>query len=104
MKILEVKNLVLKYPVYTNPKRSLKNKIINISFAGKINKDENTTYIQAIDGISFDVNYGDKIGIIGGNGSGKTTLLRSIMGIYEPISGSILCKEKITSLLILNLE
>ena len=99
MKILEVKNLVLKYPVYTNPKRSLKNKIINISFAGKINKDENTTYIQAIDGISFDVNYGDKIGIIGGNGSGKTTLLRSIMGIYEPISGSILCKEKITSLI-----
>ena len=99
MTVIEVKNLVLKYQVYTNQKRSVKNRIIDMAFAGAIKNDKDATHVLAIDNVSFEVNYGDKIGIIGGNGSGKTTLLRSLMGIYEPFSGNITCHKKITSMI-----
>ncbi|WP_019133280.1 ribosomal protection-like ABC-F family protein [Kallipyga massiliensis] len=43
-------------------------------------------------GISFQVNQGDKIGIIGGNGVGKTTLFRLLTSIEDPDSGKISMK------------
>lgn len=53
--------------------------------------------------ISFSVNEGDKLGIIGVNGAGKTSLFRLITGEYQPDSGSIfLSKEKTIGLLTQN--
>lgn len=43
----------------------------------------------ALDGISFTVDAGDYIGIVGPNGSGKTTLIKTILGLLEPESGTI---------------
>jgi len=45
--------------------------------------------IVGLDDVSFSVQKGEMIGIIGLNGSGKTTLLRTIGGIYQPNSGNI---------------
>jgi teichoic acid transport system ATP-binding protein len=44
---------------------------------------------EALHGISFNVEQGDILGIIGKNGSGKSTLLRVIAGIFSPNSGMI---------------
>jgi len=49
----------------------------------------NQNTLVALDNISFTVNRGEILGIIGLNGSGKTTLLRTIAGVYKPDSGSI---------------
>lgn len=46
-----------------------------------------------VQGLSFDVNPGSCVGVIGPNGSGKTTLLRAISGIL-PYSGELLFKQK----------
>ncbi len=46
--------------------------------------------IQAIKGISFDVNEGEVIALIGANGAGKTTTLHTITGLLSPKAGSIL--------------
>lgn len=46
--------------------------------------------IQAIKGISLDVNQGEVIALIGANGAGKTTTLHTITGLLKPKSGSIL--------------
>ncbi len=43
----------------------------------------------ALDGVSFTVDAGDYIGIVGPNGSGKTTLIKTILGLLEPESGVI---------------
>ncbi len=43
----------------------------------------------AVDGVSFSVNPGEMVGIIGPNGSGKTTTLRAVSGLIEPESGSV---------------
>jgi len=46
--------------------------------------------IQAIKNVSFDVNEGEVIALIGANGAGKTTILHTITGLLSPKNGSIL--------------
>lgn len=50
----------------------------------------------ALSNISFKVNKGEHIGILGKNGAGKTTLLKVISGITAPTSGSIVVKKNIS--------
>lgn len=45
--------------------------------------------IQAIKGISFKVNEGEVIALIGANGAGKTTILHTITGLIKPTKGSV---------------
>lgn len=45
--------------------------------------------IQAIKGVSFEVNQGEIIALIGANGAGKTTILHTITGLLHPKTGSI---------------
>jgi lipopolysaccharide transport system ATP-binding protein len=67
--------------------------------------DDNPTGIQkkeefwALRDINFEVNQGDRIGIIGKNGAGKSTLLKILSRITEPTGGRISIKGRIASLL-----
>ena len=55
-------------------------------------KDLQVSYgmIQAIKGISFEVNQGEVIALIGANGAGKTTILHTVTGLLAPKAGSIM--------------
>ena len=44
---------------------------------------------NAVDNISFSVNHGESVGILGGNGAGKSTLLMLLMGLIFPKKGQI---------------
>ena len=50
--------------------------------------------IQAIKGISFEVNKGEVIALIGANGAGKTTTLHTITGLLSPKKGSVIFEGK----------
>ncbi len=50
--------------------------------------------IQAIKGISFEVNEGEIISLIGANGAGKTTILHTVTGLLSPKKGSIIFEGK----------
>ena len=50
--------------------------------------------IQALKGISFHVNQGEVLALIGANGAGKTTTLQTLTGILSPKSGSIVFEGK----------
>lgn len=54
-------------------------------------KDLHVSYgvIEAIKGITFEVNEGEIVTLIGANGAGKTTTMQSIMGLIHPKSGSV---------------
>lgn len=45
--------------------------------------------LAALDGVSFDVEQGSVVGLIGPNGSGKTTLMNVISGVYKPTHGAV---------------
>lgn len=50
--------------------------------------------IQAVKGISLEVNQGEVIALIGANGAGKTTTLHTITGLLSPKKGSVIFEEK----------
>lgn len=54
---------------------------------------------MAVDGVSFELQKGDMLGIIGSNGAGKSTLLKAIAGIMEPTRGKITAQGEIAALL-----
>lgn len=50
--------------------------------------------IQAIKGVSFEVNEGEIVSLIGANGAGKTTILHTITGLLSPKKGSVIFDGK----------
>jgi branched-chain amino acid transport system ATP-binding protein len=50
--------------------------------------------VQALLGVSLDVQEGEVVGILGGNGAGKTTLVNTICGFISPAGGDIWFKER----------
>ncbi len=45
--------------------------------------------LKAVDGVSFDINRGETLGLVGESGCGKTTVGRTILNLYKPTSGEI---------------
>lgn len=59
--------------------------------------------VQALREVSFSLNSGDRLAIIGKNGSGKTTLLQVLTGILPPDAGRVVVEGRATSLININL-
>ncbi len=92
---IEVKDLVMEFKVTKDKIDTLKEYVIRTLKRNKKDKRK----IRILDGISFKVYRGERIGILGFNGSGKSTLLRIISGIYEPTYGSVKINGKVAPLL-----
>jgi peptide/nickel transport system ATP-binding protein len=46
-------------------------------------------YVRAVDDVSFDLNYGETIAIVGESGCGKSSLMKTILGLHRPTEGEI---------------
>jgi lipopolysaccharide transport system ATP-binding protein len=95
--ILEIQNISKKFSIQheNQPYLSLRDSLISV-FKKKTTTSEE---FYALKDVSFTVNPGESIGIIGRNGAGKSTLLKILSSITPPSSGRIITRERKASLL-----
>lgn len=89
---ITVRNLHISY-------RGLKKTSIRSELFKSNKKKSKIEIFEAVKGVSFSVEEGKILGIIGKNGSGKSTMLRAIAGIFSPDKGSINLHGNTVSLL-----
>ncbi|RHB05164.1 ABC transporter ATP-binding protein [Holdemanella biformis] len=89
--VIEIKNISKIYNLYNKPSDRLKEAL----FA----RQSRHTEFAALNDVSFNVNKGEILGIIGKNGSGKSTILKIITSVLTPTSGECIVKGKIAALL-----
>jgi len=89
---IRVDRLDRSFRVYPQPVRTLKELIVT---GGRVK----ATLVEALEDVSFHVQPGEAVGLIGRNGSGKTTLLRVLAGIIKPSNGRVDVGGRVASLL-----
>lgn len=89
---IEVHNLSKAYKLYDSAIDRLKESLH--PFRKKYHRD-----FYAVNDVSFEVNKGETIGIIGKNGCGKSTLLKIIAGVLTPTDGSVSVRGRVSALL-----
>lgn len=92
MKAIRVKDVKKTYPLYNSKSHKVKEAL---SLSGKKYHED----FHALRGISFDVEQGECVGIIGLNGSGKSTLLKILTEVITQTEGEIEVNGKVSALL-----
>ena len=89
-----VDNVSMKFNLSKEKVDSLKDYIIK-----SIKKEIKYNEFWALQNVSFTVEKGDRVGILGLNGAGKSTLLKVIAGVFKPTEGSVTKHGKMVPLL-----
>ena len=92
--MIEVKNVKMKFKMSDEPLNSLK-EIFTKAVTGKLKFNE----FLAMDDVSFNVEKGETLGLIGTNGAGKSTTLKVISGILKPTEGKVITRGNIVPML-----
>jgi ABC-2 type transport system ATP-binding protein len=99
MASIRLHQVSVSFPIYDAKSRSIKKRVIAAAGRGRIATGEsNHVVIRALNGVSLNIEHGDRVGLIGRNGAGKTTLLRVMAGIYEPPSGAVEIEGRVAPL------
>ena len=89
---VEVQEVSKRFRLYHEKYTSLKERVIH---AGRVPHED----LWALRGVSFEVEEGETVGILGRNGSGKSTLLKCICGVLQPTAGQVVVRGKLAGLL-----
>lgn len=92
MNAIEVRDLSKTYQIYDDPGKRL------LDVLGMSRKNHGREF-AALQDISFTLEKGKTLGIIGENGAGKSTLLKVLTGVLQPTAGSMVIHGKISALL-----
>ena len=92
--VLKVNDVSMRFNLSKEKVDSLKEYIIKL-LKGQLEFDE----FWALENIDFQLEKGDRLGILGFNGAGKSTLLKVIAGVFKPTKGSVERSESLPHLL-----
>lgn len=101
---IEFKEASIEFPIFNANGRSLTSRLLQVATGGKLDADPNgRVVIRALDKLSFKLQDGDRVGLLGHNGAGKSTLLRALSRVYAPTSGDAIIEGEIGSLIDISL-
>ena len=92
--IIEVEDVTMRFRMNSDKIISLK-EFVTTALQGKLHYQEFT----ALEHVSFKVEKGETLGLIGRNGAGKSTMLKVISGILKPTEGSVTCRGSVVPML-----
>ena len=98
MASIELQNVFVRFPIYQGASRSLRYRLMNVSTGGRIASQNRHICVEALSDVSFRLEHGDRLALVGHNGAGKTTMLRVLSGIYTPEAGRVEVKGRIAPL------
>lgn len=97
---IKVENISKMYHLYNQPQDRLKQAILpKLQTALGRRPHQYFREFWALHNISFEIQKGETLGIVGGNGSGKSTLLQVICGTLTPTLGNVYVEGRLTALL-----
>lgn len=104
MASIEFHDVAVDFPIYNASGRSLKKRLISVATGGQLGSDPlGRVVVRALEGLTFTLRDGDRVGLLGHNGAGKSTLLRLLSGVYSPSHGSARIDGEIGSLIDISL-
>jgi ABC-2 type transport system ATP-binding protein len=93
MALIEVDSVSKAFRIPTVRRDTIREHLFSIAEPSRFER------LQVLDSVSFEVNRGETLGIMGRNGSGKSTLLRILCGIYAPDRGRVTVRAEVTPIL-----
>ena len=104
MTYVRAEDLVVDFPIYGAQSRSVKNTLMRAATGGTFARNAtDRVVVRALDHVSFELQEGDRVALVGHNGSGKSTLLRVIAGTYAPVGGRLEMRGRVASMLSITL-
>lgn len=100
---IKFKNASLHFPIYDAASRSIKKNFISLATGGKVGENNGKVVVSALNNLNFEIQDGERVGLIGHNGAGKTTLLRMFSKVYYPTKGEVEIEGEIGSLISISL-
>ena len=91
--VIEASNLIKRFRIPSVRRDTLREHALDLF------RPRHYETLTVLDGISFAVQRGETIGIMGRNGCGKSTLLKILSGIYQPETGEVTARAPITPIL-----
>lgn len=82
--VIKLNNITMEFNLHKEKLDSVKEYFIKL-----VKRDIKRERFKALDNVSFIVNKGDRVGVLGLNGAGKSTLMKVVAGVFEPTSGTI---------------
>lgn len=101
---IALNNASVEFPIFNATGRSLTSSLLKVATGGMLdaNPDGRVT-VRALRNLSFEINEGERVALLGHNGAGKSTFLRVASGVYIPTHGNAIITGTVTSLIDLSL-